>query len=354
MVATQVQAHAPAKIILMGEHAVVHHCPAVVATLGLYCHVQIQPRNAQLVELCMPDVDIHRCYSRQSVLDYTLQTRKAWQNYVRNPVASAFAALRGQQTDHLVKCAIGETLLHLGPEYAQGMKVTVRSDIPVGAGLGSSAALAVSIPAAIISHLSRQPEAAVVQYLARKIEQRQHGLPSGVDHRTILHGGIVRFSPDASGDLALSSLPNARLVLNDLRIYTTGTANESTGAVVTSVRQKLAGRNNPLLSRMRRTTEAFISLLQGQRCDRAQLYSLISEYQRSLEQLGVVPDPVQSLIRYIEEAGGAAKVSGAGALSGSSAGALLVFGPIAVTDLLQDLPMLTATIAVDGLSVDRP
>src|SRR5579863_4365513 len=51
----------------------------------------------------------------------------------------------------------------------------------------------------------------------------------------------------------------------------------------------------------------------------------IREHQACLEALGVVPAPVRALVRQIEAAGGAAKVSGAGSLAGPGAGSLLVY-----------------------------
>ncbi len=53
--------------------------------------------------------------------------------------------------------------------------------------------------------------------------------------------------------------------------------------------------------------------------------ALIREHQACLEALGVVPEPVRTLVRRVEAAGGAAKVSGAGSLAGPGAGSLLVY-----------------------------
>lgn len=178
-------------------------------------------------------------------------------------------------------------------------------------------------------------------------------LPSGVDHRTILQGGVVRFTPDASGGHSLSPLVIKNETLKDLQVFDTGTAQESTGTVVTAVHHKLTGRHNPLLLRMRQTTEAFISLLLGHHYDRIALYARVREYQALLEQLGVVPHPIRALVRQIETAGGAAKVSGAGALCGTGAGSLLVFGPQPPSHPPGLRPLACATLAVDGLTVVR-
>jgi mevalonate kinase len=58
-----------------------------------------------------------------------------------------------------------------------------------------------------------------------------------------------------------------------------------------------------------------------------QAITSIRDYEACLEAIGVVPRPVQEAIREVETLGGAAKISGAGALSGEAAGCLLVCWP---------------------------
>jgi mevalonate kinase len=53
----------------------------------------------------------------------------------------------------------------------------------------------------------------------------------------------------------------------------------------------------------------------------------VRSFQAWLESLGVVPEPVRRRIRQIEAAGGAAKISGAGASRGPGAGSILVYHP---------------------------
>jgi mevalonate kinase len=61
--------------------------------------------------------------------------------------------------------------------------------------------------------------------------------------------------------------------------------------------------------------------------DRAALADAIHHAQRGLERAGVVPPRVRDLVRAIEGSGGAAKISGAGALAGDGAGCLVIYHP---------------------------
>ena len=80
----------------------------------------------------------------------------------------------------------------------------------------------------------------------------------------------------------------------------------------------------------------------------------IREAEECLEELGVVPAGVRSLVRRIEAAGGAAKISGAGALSaGRSAGSLLVYHPelesLSGWSLLRPFPFYAVRLGAPGL-----
>ncbi len=75
----------------------------------------------------------------------------------------------------------------------------------------------------------------------------------------------------------------------------------------------------------RAATRAFRAELTRDVEDPARVRELFRECEACLEELGVVPRAVRSLVRQIEAAGGAAKISGAGSLAGPGAGSLLVY-----------------------------
>jgi mevalonate kinase len=76
---------------------------------------------------------------------------------------------------------------------AHGVLVSVTSDLPLGAGLGSSAALAVATVRALAAREGRAAGFDEIFERAFAIERVFHGAPSGIDHATSALGGAVRY-----------------------------------------------------------------------------------------------------------------------------------------------------------------
>ena len=70
----------------------------------------------------------------------------------------------------------------------------IDSTIPVGAGLGSSAAFAVAISASLCRFYGH-PEDHIAKW-AFIVEQIIHGNPSGIDDAVVYHGGLVVFKKE--------------------------------------------------------------------------------------------------------------------------------------------------------------
>ncbi|MHC8304430.1 mevalonate kinase family protein [Pseudomonas sp. PB3P13] len=348
-----VLACAPGKIILMGEHAALHGCPVFATSVGLYCKVQVRPRCDGMIEVQLPALQLQRCYRPDELRDYIRRVRQLRERYQRAPDADSFARVRGADADHLVKCAIGESLLRLARQTCPGFTLRVESSIPLDAGFGSSGALAVSLSAALLCFFGLDDPPGSIEPMAMSIESFQHGQPSGIDHHTSLLGSTVERRPMADGGFKLVCWPAAAMTqLRDVEIYHTGASAQSTGQVIAATRHRLAAPDNPLLASMRSSAERFRLLLQQPRPMPEMLKGLLRDYEASLERLGVVPLAVAKVIRAIEKAGGAAKICGAGALSGDRAGALLVVGAPPLPEL-QPYHKIDAAMAVEGLQVWR-
>lgn len=330
----------PGKLILMGEHAVVYGRPALVAAIDLRLRARFSALPAasrSVVEIDLPGL-AHRVNATWSeVLAYARAARDGWAAYAARPDLAGFLELRGDDPAHIVKAALGEVAAALGEEdgSAPGLALRLDSELPIGAGFGSSAAAAVAVVAGYAAWRGRDDLGGqTIARLALEAERRQHGLPSGVDTATSLHGGVLwarRLHPSPGargGELACERLAADAPLLGRLRVYHTGTPPEATGAVVAAVRTRRdrdPAAYERLFDRMEAATRGLRAEL-GAAAERPErVTALIREHQACLEALGVVPEPVRALVRRVEAAGGAAKVSGAGSLAGPGAGSLLVY-----------------------------
>ncbi len=241
--------------------------------------------------------------------------------------------MRGSDPAHLVKVALGEAASGLESVELPPLEVRVSSELPVGSGFGSSAAIAVALLAALFDFLGLPRDAAGLERLALEVERRQHGMPSGVDHGTVLRGGVQRAARDEAGRMELTAVPASPEVLSRLAIFDTGRPAESTGEVVAEVRSR-RDRDRPrfdwLLARMEENVAAFAAELAGESPDPEVVMARIRDYQGCLEAIGVVPSAVRGLVRALEKRGAAAKISGAGSLSEGGAGCLLVYAPVSL------------------------
>lgn len=360
------RASTPGKLILLGEHAVVYGQAALIAAVDrrLTVHFTTPDSPSPGIELDLPELGVQTRCSWAQVLDYAHQARELWERYAEAPSARRFREVRGDDPAHLVKVALGEAAgfrarasARKAPQRTDapdeapdetpyvGLRLAVESDLPIGSGFGSSAALAVATLAGTLAALGVEATPDEIEALALEVERRQHGLPSGVDGATVLHGGAVWAERDARGKLATTPLPpGATDALARFRVFDTGTPRQTTGEVVAAVRERL-DRDPGLrtaIEEIGELTRRFRSLLEREPGaptrspaePLAELMELVREVELRLEALGVVPEPVQELIRRIEREGGAAKISGAGALSsptsvegGLGAGSLLVLHP---------------------------
>lgn len=242
-----------------------------------------------------------------------------------------------------------------GPDLP-GLSLRIDSQLPIGSGFGSSAATAVGVIAGCLAFRGQPLDPLRIEGLALEVERRQHGLPSGVDSATVLFGGLLWARKLTGGGLETERLAATSPLLRRLRVYDTGTPAESTGAVVVAVRARRdrdPAAHERLLDRIEAATRGFRAQLERPAEDAAVTLDLIRECQACLEELGVVPEEARLLVRRVEAEGGAAKISGAGSLSGPGAGSVLVYHPeterIAAWPFLQSLSFHSVRLGADGL-----
>jgi mevalonate kinase len=353
---SEIQASAPGKLILAGEHAAVYGYPALVASLGLRARaaVTVRPERSEGLDapiaIELPEAGARLTTSWRQIGEETATAREHWRREMESP--GSFRPLSRDATA-LVRLALGEALAaRPGSAPPPALDVAVRSEIPLGAGCGSSAAVASSVVAATLTLLDRQCEgdleAPALDELERvvlEVERRQHGAPSGVDAATVLRGGVLwchrvegaLLAEPVRAASALSGLSDRAAVtaspLSDLGAFAvlhTGTPRESTGEVVARVRARRDSEPDRIETALRQIADAARRLRSAiEQVAPEDVVSALRKCARGLEALDVVPHGLRRLCRRVEEAGGAAKVSGAGTVTGEAAGVVLVYHPSA-------------------------
>jgi mevalonate kinase len=355
MTPTRIFASAPGKVILMGEHSAVYGRPALVAALGHRARAEVTAAASD-VELDLKTLGLRQRCSWQQLFDYRTEKRRAWRIYAAAAAGQSFDEVRGDDPAHVVKVAMGEVAFDLDLDSLPSVRLEVDSDIPVGSGFGSSAAVAVVVVAACLRFLTGGSKPDQIARLALEVERRQHGHPSGVDHSAVLHGGVLRLDQTDSA----ARIQVADWVRRDLALFDTGKPAEPTGDVVAAVRRRRASNKRGfslMLDRMRDRVTEFENLLETPEPPESEIRRVISDFERCLDGLGIVPPNVQESVHKLEQLGAAAKISGAGSLSGSAAGCLLVYRPRGagseVDQVLAGYRPVKGAIGVEGLRFEE-
>ncbi len=358
----RIRTSAPGKTILIGEHSAVYGRPALLAAIDRRAYVDLAAASRASVRLDLPQLDIAEEIAWVTILEETRRCRDAWEAFDGDPSPEAFRKV-GVQGDpaHLVKIALGEAALYLEEKIPEAIELRVDARLPVGAGFGSSAAVASAIVAAYLRLRGREASKEQLHALSLEAERRQHGRPSGVDNAAVLHGGLLRISRvDDALQIEPLNIKSRNTLLEHFHVFHTGAPAESTGQVVAQARRRIEERPaffQRVLDRMEEGVEALSCELTVDEPQLDRSVEIVRDFSACLEELGVVPPRVQAAIRDVERAGGAAKISGAGSLSDPGAGALLVLHPcpdrLKEIASLRDFERLDLKLGAPGLSYER-
>ena len=216
--AVRQEAAAPAtacgKVILLGEHAVVYGVSALCGALEAGASVAAEPGDGRLR---VPAWGAVTASAVELLSDDSAAAEAA--------CARAAAALSTAYRAMLRTIAKDRSL----PVENLRHDFVASFAIPTGAGLGSSAALAVALLRCIDRTLALKLDEAHIDAAAFAAEQVFHGHPSGLDHTVAQHGGFGLFRR-GQGLLPLRDLPPESRELR-LLIGHTGRARDTKGRV---------------------------------------------------------------------------------------------------------------------------
>ncbi len=162
-------ARAPGKIILFGEHAVVYGQPAIAVpfdTLQAKAEATPAPSGSGL-SIVADDVGL---VLRVNMSDETPDNALVYAAQV------ALRALNAPPPD---------------------LNIRITSDIPIGGGFGSGAAVSAALIRVLAAALGHVPDAKTVNEWVYAVEKMHHGTPSGVDNTVIVYAQPVFFARNA-------------------------------------------------------------------------------------------------------------------------------------------------------------
>jgi len=159
------RAIAPAKVILFGEHFVVNGSRAIATALDLFTSVTAAEKASWPLELESASLGL-KCVTGPEL---------ACSSRELEPLLSTIRALRSRGYD------------------VPPARLTIESDIPPSAGLGSSASVSAATAAALTALAGQDIGPEELFEVTMEGERVAHGNPSGVDAATVVYGGTIVF-----------------------------------------------------------------------------------------------------------------------------------------------------------------
>jgi mevalonate kinase len=301
--------YAPGKLILSGEHAVVYGKPALAMAVNRYVIATVTRERVPQILFDLSDLAHHSRLSFRALAHLKERVKRKYHRFVRGDFSVREVL---QKPFELAQFALGLFAESLNLSLPHGVKIHVQSDIPIGCGMGSSAATILSVMHAVSNYLQIPLSQETLFKLALEAENMQHGTSSGLDLRVVMQGGCLYMHGGVMHQRVVPELP--------LYLVNTGTPMTTTGQCVEKAAPHFQSAH--VGDQFADVTMSMDAALKEGSC--SGMHEAILRNHQLLISIGVVPTRVQQFIAEIEKLGAAAKVCGAGAVAGDQAGAVLI------------------------------
>jgi mevalonate kinase len=300
---------APGKLILSGEHSIVYGHPALAMAVDRYVTAVATPQVAPLISFDLSDLSYQRKLTLATLHTLKNRIKEKYQQFVNGDFKIRDVLQKPFELAQVVFSLFFEVL---NIKLTQGIKIHLQSTIPMGCGMGSSAATILSIVHAIANHLQVDLPPEMFLRLGQEAENMQHGYSSGLDLKVSMYGGCLYLN---EGQLHKRDVPAIPLYL-----INTGSPKTSTGQCVIAAARIF--KTSKIGNDFAAVTNAMDNAMQTGNVAATQ--TAIKANHELLARIGVVPQSVNNFIHEIEAQDGAAKICGAGAVAGDKAGVTLV------------------------------
>jgi len=333
------KAAAPGKIILSGEHAVVHGRPALVMAVDRHARAMVEAIDEDVIRVRFP-----RVFDEDTMPTAALPglKKRLSENYQQFLVGEMGIRHVLSGPSELIFYAVMHAIDEGKMPLHGGLSIELSTDLPVASGMGTSAAVLAATLKGVSEVMGMKIDRDALYRWTLDAEKLQHGHPSGVDPFISVHGGCVRFQQGEAFALKGLSKP--------LMVVLTGTPQATTGECVADVSRRFPGID-PIWNQFEQVTSEMEKALRAG--DLSGVKSAVKANHRLLCRIGVVPAPVQKFIESIEATGGAAKVCGAGSITGDAGGAVLVIAADAAV-AQSTYPSFAVTLDSAGVRLESP
>lgn len=196
-------ASAPGKAIIFGEHAVVYKKPAISVAVDKRAKITITPSKSQTIFTCddlnvkaeinLNKKEFHMISGQKGIVEYILET----------------LSLKHDNTS---------------------ININLTLDMPIGAGLGSSAAITVALIAALDDYHGKKLNLEKIAKIAHQVELNVQGSASPLDTATSTYGGLIFLDENSKVSRLNAKFENVMVIG-----YTSQRGN--TGQMVANVRK---------------------------------------------------------------------------------------------------------------------
>ena len=270
-------ASAPAKIILFGEHFVVHGTKAILAAID-------------------KRVTVTTIFTENKTIKINSEL-----GTIEVPILSSHEDVK---TEFKPFVYLANKIINSEPNVS-GLEITIDSDIPIGVGLGSSSACCVAA-AASISELFNKLSSEEILNLSIEAEKKIFPNTSGADCTVCTYGGMIEYE-QSSGTRKIESTFQINLVIaNSMIPHSTKNSVER----VSKFKENDEERFSQLCDLENGLIDEVITAMKNN--DSTTLGLKMSENQKYLEEIQISNDTLRNMINSLNQISLGSKITGAG------------------------------------------
>ena len=267
-------ASAPAKIILFGEHFVVHGTKAILAAID-------------------KRVTVTSTFTENKIIKINSEL-----GTIEVPISSSHEEVKSEFRPFIF---LANKIIN-SDQNVNGLEITIDSDIPIGVGLGSSSACCVAA-AASISELFKELSSEEILNLSIEAEKTIFPDTSGADCTVCTYGGMIEYPSiekiDSAFDLNL-------LIANSMIPHNTKNSVEK----VNKFKENNKERFSQLCDLETKLIDEVVVAMKNN--DDTTFGLKMSDNQKYLEEIQVSNDTLRNMINSLNEISLGSKITGAG------------------------------------------